>query len=271
MHELPLVFFTVFAQMAAGTILITSLYALCSTNESTQNKIQKANLFAFFMMLIGMGAAFFHLGQPLRAFNVIFGLGRSPMSNEIMIFSTLAGLTFVTIIVSMIQQRNQQGNSFLHKPILMRCLSFLLIVFSLLTAWAIVLVYQIDTVPTWNTSFTALQLFATFFILGGAVTILFGFRFWAMVSFLIGLATVLATKLSYITFLNHLYPELTQAQYPFWIIQVCLLMFSLVMIVWLMFRKNRQWYALFLVLIFAVIAELSCRIAFYNLWHIPMS
>lgn len=275
MHELPLVFFTVFAQMAAGTVLITSIYALLSKKELTLNKVQHANWFAFFTMLIAIGLAFFHLGRPLRAMNVIFGLGRSPMSNEIFIFSSLVGITFASLILNRLNKTSKWDHSFLkiflHKPIWTKLLSVLLILFSLFTFWAIVLVYQIQTVPTWNTPFTALQMSATFFILGGATCFMFGFKFSGFCSFTLGLIIVLVTKLSYIDFLNSLYPALSQAQYSFWIIQFSFLIIAFIMIIWLIIKSKLKWYTTGLILMLSLVAELSCRIAFYNVWKIPMS
>lgn len=275
MHELPLVFFTVLAQMAAGTLIISSIYQLGAKNQITLNRIRNVNVFAFFILLIALVFSFFHLGHPARAFNVLFGIVRSPMSNEIMIFSTLVGLAFVSVVLELLNRTTKWDHSFLrvflHKTWLTRCVAILLILFSIFTVWAIILVYQIDTIPTWNTPFTSVEMITTALMLGGATAVLFGFRTLGLLFFIIGVFAVWITKLAYIDFLNEIAPSLTQAQYPFWISEIVLLIIAFFIMIWMAIRKHFKWYFSSLVLLLVLIAALCARIAFYNVWKIPMS
>ncbi|SUC47589.1 DMSO reductase anchor subunit [Providencia stuartii] len=94
MHELPLVFFTVLGQSAAGLFLLAYLSKKIGSIDEKQ--LKNANILAFVVMIIGLGIGGLHVGQPLRFFNMLLGVGRSPMSNEAFlsgVFVTFAAAT----------------------------------------------------------------------------------------------------------------------------------------------------------------------------------
>lgn len=47
-----------------------------------EQQLRNANILALILMLVGLGIGGLHVGQPLRFFNMLLGVGRSPMSNE---------------------------------------------------------------------------------------------------------------------------------------------------------------------------------------------
>ncbi|WP_392562380.1 DmsC/YnfH family molybdoenzyme membrane anchor subunit [Orbus sturtevantii] len=278
MHELPLVFFTVLGQMGAGAVFISALYSLTSRVQNTV-KIERINIAALVVMAVAMGIASLHLGHPLRALNVIFGIGRSPMSNEIFTFGILFGITFVSVLLAYFTQPNKGSKLALVKTLANRIntiprintiIALLLIIVSLFFVWTIVATYMIPTVQNWDTGYTALQMYTAMLILGGILAATFGLRRAGLALFIIGALIVLATKLPYIRFLSQHTLELVQAQYYWWLLQCGLLILS----VFIALRNSRKScrstpvYAIALLL--ALVAELCGRIAFYNLWAIPM-
>ena len=89
MHELPLVFFTVLAQAAAGAYLILLLSQ--PVNGMDERKLSFGILVSMALLSLGMLVGMFHLGVPMRALNLLAGIGRSPMSNEILLGGAFAG------------------------------------------------------------------------------------------------------------------------------------------------------------------------------------
>lgn len=279
MHELPLVFFTVLGQMGAGAVLIASLCSLACKQAEQQAKIARLNLAAVIIMALGMIMASFHLGHPLRALNVIFGIGRSPMSNEIFTFGILFGITFVCVLLNYFSQPNQGNKLAILKslankinaiPGITKLLAILLVIVSLFFVWTIVVTYMLPTVKNWDTPYTAVQMYSTMLVLGGILAATFGIRCIGMAFFTIGTIVVLATKLSYVSFIAGINPELAIAQYCFWQIQCGLLVVALLIAVINSFKLGKSTVIYSIATILALAGELAGRIAFYNLWAIPM-
>ncbi|RKS87581.1 anaerobic dimethyl sulfoxide reductase subunit C (anchor subunit) [Orbus hercynius] len=279
MHELPLVFFTIFGQMGAGAVLIAGLCYLISQEPQRLIKIERINIAALIIMAIGMGIASLHLGHPLRALNVIFGIGRSPMSNEIFSFGVLFGITFVNVLHAYFTPPNR-GNKFawLKKivlklnqiPAITKLLAALQVIVSVFFVWMIVATYMLPTVKNWDTPYTAMQMYTSMLILGGALVIPFGLRRSGFIFFIVGIAAVLITKLSYIGFVSQITPDLALAQHSFWYLQCGLLALALLITFVALLKVNKASGIYILSLILALAGELCGRIAFYNLWAIPM-
>ena len=101
MHELPLVFFTVFTQSAVGAFI---LLLIGGTLGQIDRQRMAVGLFSA-MCLFGVGVllGIFHVGQPLRALNMLLRVGHSPMSNEIVlsaVFATLGGLGALGLLLN---------------------------------------------------------------------------------------------------------------------------------------------------------------------------
>ncbi|WP_392559902.1 dimethyl sulfoxide reductase anchor subunit family protein [Orbus mooreae] len=279
MNELPLVFFTVLGQMGAGTVLMTSLYSLICKQTTSVIKIMRINTVALIIMALAMIIASFHLGHPLRALNVIFGIGRSPMSNEIFTFGILFSVTFISVLLTYFSQpdngnRLQLLKKLTHKinhiPGMAKLLALVLIIVSLFFIWTIVATYMLTTVKNWDTPYTVLQMYSTMLILGGVTITVFGIRKLGIICFTIGSIIVLTTKLPYIHFVSGITPDLAQAQYCFWLIQCGTLGIALIITFINSFKCGKSTAIYAAVAILALVGELSGRIAFYNLWAIPM-
>nr|WP_080993388.1 DmsC/YnfH family molybdoenzyme membrane anchor subunit [Trabulsiella odontotermitis] len=165
MHELPLVFFTVFTQCAVGAFILLLIAGALKQIASRQMAV---GLFAA-MCLFGLGVVvgIFHVGQPLRAMNMLFRVGASPMSNEIAlsaVFGVLGGLGALGLLLN-------RGASTLYIT-----LTWLAAVVGVLFVLAIPRIYQLPTVATWSSHYTTAIMVLTPFIGGGALAAFFGAR-----------------------------------------------------------------------------------------------
>ncbi|WP_194785566.1 dimethyl sulfoxide reductase anchor subunit family protein [Actinomyces haliotis] len=93
--ELPMILFTVLAQMSVGAFLTLGLIqvygALRKDTSETVDRTTRAALFAVGPLLVlGFFAAFFHLNDPLHALNTFRHVGSSWLSREIL-FGVLYG------------------------------------------------------------------------------------------------------------------------------------------------------------------------------------
>lgn len=95
MHELPLVFFTVLGQTAVG--LFALVWLSNKLGLTTALQLKQANIVGLILMLVGLIIGTLHVGQPLRAMNMLLGVGRSPMSNEILLSSLFVAMACGTV------------------------------------------------------------------------------------------------------------------------------------------------------------------------------
>ena len=201
MHELPLVFFTVFGQLSAGMVLLSSLPCLMNCSQANPIIRQKINLLALVFMAIGMLLASFHLGHPLRALNVIYGIGRSPMSNEIFTFGVVFGVTFASVLIHFFSLNPDSQKLKLIKPLCLKInrfpyinqlIAIILILLSLVFVWTIVLTYMLPTVKTWDTNYTAIQMYTAMLALGGIASAMLGLYRLGNAAFIIGSVLILS-------------------------------------------------------------------------------
>lgn len=157
-HEWSLIFFTVFAQTVVGAYVLVSCRALVDGHDS--DKINRYKIPMFFLWaLMGVGFLFStaHLGSPLRAFNALNQFGSAWLSNEIFFgaaFFAVGGLQWLLSVLN-------KGGAGLQK-ILMFAAMALGVVFM----YAMINVYMIDTVPTWNNIYTPMSFIMTIAVAG---------------------------------------------------------------------------------------------------------
>src|SRR5207248_236046 len=91
--HLPLVFMLVLTQMSVGALAADQALTWLGGSQGT-SPLAAANavrsLAAFFLGLLGLGAAVMHLGRPQYAFRSIIGLRTSWLSREILAFGVFA-------------------------------------------------------------------------------------------------------------------------------------------------------------------------------------
>lgn len=257
MHELPLVFFTVFTQSAVGAFI---LLLIGGTLGQVDRQRMAVGLFSA-MCLFGVGVllGIFHVGQPLRALNMLLRVGHSPMSNEIVlsaVFATLGGLGALGLLLN-------RGAASLCKGLV-----WLAAAVGVVFIFAIPQIYQLPTVVTWRTSYTTVMMVLTPMIGGGILAGLFGLRLGLLVSVLAILVSF-CLRPGYILTLMDADGVLTAAQSSWFTAQVVLLAVGIVGVVaWVRLKTNVAVLATTSLVVIA--AELVGRIAFYNLWTLPM-
>ncbi|HGJ5897912.1 dimethyl sulfoxide reductase anchor subunit family protein [Arsenophonus apicola] len=254
MHELPLVFFTVLGQSAAGLFFVA--YLSNKLNLINNNQHNVANLLAMVVMFFGLAIGGLHVGQPIRFFNMLLGIGRSPMSNEAFFSGIFMALAVGTVVFSFFEKFTK----------LKQICNLAGVVAGLVFVWSIPQVYCIDTVANWNTHYTALQMWMTCFIGGGALATLIGAHKLGALFFIIGAMVILATKAEYISLLNAKAIDQTW----FWGIQLVILGLSLFVMAAVVLQDNVPRTTLVACTVIIFVAELFGRIAFYNLWEITM-
>ncbi|MFK0569498.1 dimethyl sulfoxide reductase anchor subunit family protein [Endozoicomonas sp.] len=157
MQQLSLVIFTVLAQGTVGLFLV--LATLLMFNQDAKRKQLLTRMMGVVLVMLGIagGAALAHLGQPLRAFNVIFGLEHlSALSVEIMTTSLFGGAVFTYGAMAHFGILEK-----LQKLVLTGAMGL-----GILLLLAIANVYTLTTVPAWNSGWTIFQFVMTAFVIG---------------------------------------------------------------------------------------------------------
>ncbi|MGM0938427.1 MAG: DmsC/YnfH family molybdoenzyme membrane anchor subunit [Pseudomonadota bacterium] len=159
-HEWPLMFFTVIGQSVAGAFVMMAAVLLSGKLSADLNRRVHYSMFGLWLLMgIGFLLSTIHMGSPLRAFNAFNRLGASSLSNEIAsgaLFFALGGLYWLLAVLK--KMPAALGKLWL---IVVMVLAAVFIV-------AIPRVYQIETVPTWNNSYTIINFVLTAF-LGGPI------------------------------------------------------------------------------------------------------
>lgn len=258
MHELPLVFFTVLTQSAVGAFILLLAGGTLGKIDARRMAI---GLFAS-MCLFGLGLcmAAFHLGQPLRAMNTLFRVGASPMSNEIAlssVYCALGGLGALGLLL------NRGATK------LFTILAWLAAVTGVVFLLAIPRIYQLPTVATWRSSYTLVMMILTPLIGGGVVAALLGLRRIGLSVSVLAILASFCLRPGYMATLMDADGLLTAAQTSWFTAQALLLAAGVVGAV--VSHRFKQGQAVLAATVLVVIAaELAGRIAFYNLWVLPM-
>lgn len=157
MHELPLVFFTVLAQGTVGLFLVLACLLMVNSDTNRQQLLNKLLMVVLVLLGVSGAAAMTHLGQPLRAMNVVFGLEHlSALSVEIITTSLFGGAVFTYVAM-------------VHFGILAKLQKLVLagaMGLGVLLLLAIANVYTLATVPAWNSGWTIFQFVMTAFVVG---------------------------------------------------------------------------------------------------------
>jgi anaerobic dimethyl sulfoxide reductase subunit C (anchor subunit) len=160
LNELPLVIFTIIAQMSVGSFVVLGLIHLFGARSGRDviDKVSDPALYAIGpILVVGLLASMMHLGTPIRAINALRHLDSSWLSREI-----LFGLLFAAI-----------GGAFAFSqwfkwltPRLRQALAGLAALVGLALIWSMTMVYLLPTVPAWDSWATPVRFFATTFLLG---------------------------------------------------------------------------------------------------------
>jgi len=159
--EWPLVVFTILAQMSVGSFValgVVQVFARRKADVATVDKLSDPALYAIGPVMVGgLLASLFHLGNPLNVFNVLNGLGSSWLSREIFFGSAfaVAGAVFAVC----------QWRGWL-TPLLRQVLAAVTAAIGLVLVLSMSMVYLLDTVPAWNSWTTPVTFYLTTLLLG---------------------------------------------------------------------------------------------------------
>ncbi|RLQ16382.1 DmsC/YnfH family molybdoenzyme membrane anchor subunit [Vibrio sp. SBT000027] len=157
-HEWSLIFFTVLAQTAVGGYLLIGARALVLGHDEEKLNSYKVPMFILWA-LMGLGFMFSttHLGSPLRAFNAFNQLGSAWLSNEVFFgaaFFAVGGLQWLLSVV-------KKSGVAIQKALMVGAM-----VLGVIFMYAMINVYMINTVPTWDNIYTPLSFIMTM-VVGG--------------------------------------------------------------------------------------------------------
>ena len=104
LSELPLVIFTIIAQMSVGSFVVLGLIHLLAGRAGRRSadvidRVSDPALYAIGpILVVGLLASMMHLGTPIRAINALRHVDSSWLSREILFGLLFAGLTFVATL-----------------------------------------------------------------------------------------------------------------------------------------------------------------------------
>ncbi|MBE8567605.1 dimethyl sulfoxide reductase anchor subunit family protein [Vibrio lentus] len=272
-HEWSLIFFTVLAQTAVGGYLLIGARALVLGHDEEKLNSYKVPMFILWA-LMGLGFMFSttHLGSPLRAFNAFNQLGSAWLSNEVFFgaaFFAVGGLQWLLSVL-------KKGGVAIQKALMVGAM-----VLGVIFMYAMINVYMINTVPTWDNIYTPLSFIMTM-VVGGLLlsqfVIVFANDSRFTVDRNITMLAVIAVAISLIVTVGKLNligdiqtsvakaSELVDGLGSYVILQVALLMASL--LVWILPMLNKAKVNpvnLGLALVLFLASELIGRGLFYSL------
>lgn len=160
-QEWALVAFTILVQMSVGSFWVLGVvhaYAMRKAGEDEADQLSdRALLIIGVLLLFGLVASLFHLGNPLNAFRAVGNVGNSWLSREVLsgvVFAILGGL------FALMQWRKISTFTVRNVVAILAALVGLFLVLSMS------MVYMLPTQPAWDTVATPILFFTTTFLLG---------------------------------------------------------------------------------------------------------
>lgn len=159
--ELPLVTFTILAQLAVGSFVVLGVVQLVARRRggaAVVDRLSDPALYAIGpVMVLGLLASILHLGNPINMLHTIRHWDSSWLSREILFGCTFAALGAAFAVC---QWRHW------FTPVLRQVLAGVTAVVGLGLVYVMSMVYMLPTVPAWNTWATPVSFFTTTLLLG---------------------------------------------------------------------------------------------------------
>lgn len=158
--ETPLAVFTTLAPMGAGAFLaLACIFAMTKMDDEVFARLDKLSVIPFLVSAVGFIGAFFHLANPLHAFGVFAGIGTSPLSNELAVGVVFMAVALVYVVLAFTGKLTASS-----RKVFSLIVGVLALVFMVFCGLA----YMMDTIPTWNTPASIVQMLG-YGLLGGSV------------------------------------------------------------------------------------------------------
>ncbi len=160
--ELPMIVFTVAAQMSVGAFVVLGIVQVVAGRRFARDAVDRMTDTALYaigpVMVLGLIASMFHMGDPMHSLNVIRHFGSSWLSREIVFGVGFAGLGFLFALAQWFKWGSAR---------LRQALAGVTAVVGLCLVFVMSMIYYtLETVPAWHTWATPAQFFATTFLLG---------------------------------------------------------------------------------------------------------
>lgn len=167
LSEITLVLFTTIAPAGVIGYLVMALVAMFSSEKMVADRVSRHLVVPLVLVISGLIASATHLGTPANALYVLAGVGRSPLSNEV-----IASVTFLAFggVYWILSFRDDIKHS-----VRIAWLSLTMIAGIVLVQF-IALAYSVPSVPTWNLPTAPLTLWLNA-LSSGLIVGLFGLLF----------------------------------------------------------------------------------------------
>ena len=160
--QLPMVIFTVFAQMSVGAFLVLGVIQIFGSirhSSATVDRLADPALYAIGPTLVlGLIASMFHMHDVMNVINVVRHVGSSWLSREILMGTTFAGFGFLFAAAQWFKWGSPRFRQILAAVTALVGVG-LVYVMSMIY-------YSLKAVPSWNTWFTPVQFALTTVLLG---------------------------------------------------------------------------------------------------------
>lgn len=161
-HELPMMVFTLFAQMSVGAFVVLGVVQLVAARRYGREAVDKITdpvLYAIGpVMVLGLVASMFHMNDVGNTLNVLRHVATSWLSREILFGAGFAALGFLFAAAQWFRwgtSRRRQG------------LAALTALVGLVLVWSMSMIYySLVAVPAWHSWTTPAQFFTTALLLG---------------------------------------------------------------------------------------------------------
>ena len=158
LNEITLVLFTTMAPAGTFALMIRGAFALKGgRREEARAALDRYTCVPLVIALVGLVASATHLGNPANALYVLVGVGRSPLSNEVVagvVFFGVAGIYWLTAF-------SERPNLSLRRAALV-----LIEVTGALFVTAIAFAYDAETILTWRTVYVPAALWLNALVAG---------------------------------------------------------------------------------------------------------
>lgn len=160
--ELPLALFTTLASVGIGAFvaMFCAIYVNKSMGAGSVKRLDRLTVVPIVFCVVALVCAFFHLGDPLHAFNIVNTIGSSPMTNEIVAFCVFLVLALVYWLVALAGKLEKHGPRVVFSGVVALA--------GLVSCIMMGLAYALPAIPIWNSPWGTVQVLGAM-LLGGAL------------------------------------------------------------------------------------------------------
>lgn len=160
-HAWSLVFFTVLGQLGAGLYIMQKVMSFVGRYSASeiQHGTRRFLLLSLIISILALFISFSHLGHPKNAIFALSNIKTSWLSREVFFLSAFIGIMAMELFFE-----RWLGLASIRENVL----SLLAIGIAVAFVFTMVKLYQLETVPSWNSTYTLLHFFNSA-LLGGAI------------------------------------------------------------------------------------------------------